>query len=463
MKITYIIVFISYLLASSLQLTSSLQAQELLTLDDCLNMALEHNNQTKIAGKNREIAKLDLKIYQSQYLPKLSLSGNYLYSNTSLEKTIQGGLLPTLSPDASGNMVPNGGAAYFPDIPLELKVNSIFNTSLMLSQPIYTGGKITSANKMALIGNQMADLAEELTTEEVILICEQTYWNVIKSSSMVETASKYLETLQELERNVENAVNEGLAHNKDLLTVNVKVNEAILNMARVQNAYKLSVMNLNHIIGLPLDTNTSIQKDYEVFSHEELSQISIESRPEYQLLENQVKLNLQNEKIAKSELLPTIGLAGAYSYTNGLELNREKLMNGGNFAALVSLKVPLTHWGEFRNNLKKAQIKTDISRIKKEEIAEQMYLEATMQYNKVKESLLEVKLTKTMVERAQENMDVCKDRYEAGMETLASYLEAQATLYKCRSEYISSQTNLNLNITTYKKAAGHTGPIPRIN
>lgn len=449
MKIRNIIVIIYVLLAGSVQ------AQERLSLEDCRSMALKHNNQNKIARKNREIAKLDLKISQSQRLPRLSLSGNYLYSNASMEQTIQGGLLPTFKPDLSGNLLPDGGSAFLPDIPLELKVKSIFNTSLMLSQPLYTGGKINSAHKMAQIGNEMALLAEELTIEEVVLISDQAYWNVIKSSRMVGTANKYLETLRELERIVANAVEEGMVHNKDLLTVKVKINEAILNMARSQNAHKLYVMNLNHTIGLPLDNKTIVADEFEVFPSEKLGSLEIGSRPDYKLLEKQVELNRQQEKIITSDLLPSVGLVGAYSYTNGLELNDEKLLDAGNFTALLSVKIPLFSWGESRNKLKKAQIKTDVSILHKTEYENQMILEATMYYNMVKESLLEVELTKTMVEQAKENMDVSKERYLAGMETLASYLETQTIWYKSQTEYISAQTILNQNITAYKKASGH--------
>ncbi|MDD3301076.1 MAG: TolC family protein [Bacteroidales bacterium] len=448
MKNKYLLI-ISFLFYSGI-----ICSQQKLSLQDCRELALEHNIKNKISREKLELSKLDVNIYKSNFFPKLSLSGNYLYSNTSFNRIIEGGFLPTFTPDASGNMLPNGGAAYMPDIPLELNVKSVFNTSLIVSQPIFSGGKISSAYKMAQIGNNMAKLAQELSMEEVLVMSDQAYWNTVKTIQLVNTAKKYLEALNELERIVDNAVNEGIAHNKDLLSVQVKLNEAILNLARSKNAYQLSIMNLNHIIGLPLENNTSINDNFDICPIGNEGDINIHVRPDFKLLENQVLLDIQGERIAKSEMLPQIGLAGLYSYTNGFELNGQRLLDGGNISALLTVKIPLFGWGEARDNLKKARLKTNISNHNKEDLTGKMKLEATMNYNKVKESLLEIELTTKMVTKAEANMMVSKERYLSGMETLASYLEAQTLWYKSNAELISAKANLNMNITNYLKSSG---------
>jgi outer membrane protein TolC len=67
---------------------------------------------------------------------------------------------------------------------------------------------------------------------------------------------------------------------------------------------------------------------------------------------------------------------------------------------------------------------------------------------------LEVALTARSLEQAKENMRVSTDLYNAGMETLANYLEAQ-TVWQCAwMEHINAQTRQRFNLTYYLKAVG---------
>ncbi len=422
-------------------------------------MALENNIESNIAKEQITAADYRVAAYKTNYLPKLSAAGTYLYSDAKFGRTIEGGNLPTFMPDGQGGANPTGGFAFMPDIPLELKVKSAYNASLRVEQPIFTGGKITAAYKMAKTGLEMAQMNEKLSEDEVILLCDEAYWNCVKADAMIETATQFKETLQELQRTVQAAVEEGMTHRKDLLSVQVKMNEAELNLTRAHNAYRLAIMNLNHTIGVPLHNATEVADSFDEDSAINImpgtsSAIDITLRPEYALLSKQIEMKEQQVKLIRSDFLPNVGVMGMYGYTNGLELNGEKLFDGANFAAMLSVNIPIFNWGEGRNKVKEAKVGSLIAQMQLNHSQQEMTLEANQALNQLNEAQLEVTLSAKSVEQALENSEMSKEMYDAGVETLADYLEAQTMWQDAMSTLVSAKASYNLAKTKFLKATG---------
>lgn len=433
-----------------------------LSLEACRQMAIENNLENNIANEKVKLADYQVAAYKSNYLPKLSATGMYLYNDATLGRTITGGDIYNLIPDAVAGLIPEEGLAFLPDIPLELQLNKTYNASLVIEQPIYTGGKIKTAHEMAEKGREMAQANVKLSKIEVIVHTDEAYWNVVKVKSLIESAIQYKETLQELHRMVQNAVEVGMTHRKDLLSVQVKLNEAELNLARAKNGHKLAVMNLNHVIGLPLHTNTDVADSFEdeteialiPESLDSFDAIDITSRPEYDLFTKQVELKEREVNLVRSDFLPRVGVMGAYGYTNGLHFNGRSLIDDTSLSALLSISIPIFNWGEGRNKINEAKLHTSIAQMQLEDTEQKMMLEATKALNELNEAQLEVMLTSKSVEQAEENMRLSKDRYTAGMETLADYMEAQTMWQNASSTHIAAKASLYLYKTKYLKATG---------
>ncbi len=172
------------------------------------------------------------------------------------------------------------------------------------------------------------------------------------------------------------------------------------------------------------------------------------------MLEKQIELKAEQVKLTQSDFLPQIGLIANYGYTNGIKLNGDKLLDNNSFSAIAVVSIPIFHWGEGRNKVRTAQAECDIIQLQRKEIDEKMELELTRAADKCDESELEVKLTASSLGQAAENMNLSRDQYEAGMETLANYLEAQSVWQRAWMEYINAKSRQRLNQTYYLKAAG---------
>ena len=446
-KLIYIFVFFFCVL--------TMNAQEVLTLDQCHQLALDNNKRMAAASKQTQAASYLQKSYKGNFFPNFMASGTGLYSSANGTFSIPGGNLPTFVLDATGQPTPNGGFAYFPGIDLNYKVRTVWMGGIQVEQPIYMGGKILAAYRMATLGKQMAQLNETLTASEVILETDQAYALMVKAQEMNKVAESYHAVLTELMKNVQSAYKHGLKSKNDVLKVQVKLNESELSIRKAENALRLANMNLCYLIGKPLTETLQISDDFPAIEqHLEMQIADISTRPEYGLLNKQVEIAKQQVKLSKSELLPQVGIRGSYDYVHGLKVNEQTLFDKGSYSVMLNVTVPLFHFGERINKVRAAKSQLEQTRIEQADLNEKMYLELAQAVNNLDEAKLQAALADRSLEQADENRRISKGEYEAGLEPLSDHLEAQALWQQAYETKVDAHFQLYLNYVKYLKAAG---------
>ena len=430
------------------------RAQEL-TMEQCRESALQYNKQRVAAARGTEAARYTLRSTRALFFPDFQVTGAAAYSTADGSLQIPGGLLPVMQPLPTGQLTPTGTVAYFPGVGLDYEVGPVFTAGVQLKQPLYTGGKIRAGYGLAKCQLEAARLQEELTETEVIVAADRAYVQVVKAQEMTQVAQSYKALLEELLRNVQSAVKHGLKLSNDELKVQVKLNESELSLRKAENARRLAVMNLCHVMGRPLDEKLTVSSVLPgVEEMVPAGDVSLSARPEHALLEKQTEAAALQVKLNRSALLPQIGVVGAYSYMNGLEINNEKLFEGGNFSALLSVSIPLFHFGERTGKVKAAKAKLEQTRAEQAHLNEQMQLELSRACNTLDETRLEYQLAIRSLEQAEENRLLSEKSYRAGMETLSDVLEAQTLWQQAYESKVDAAFRLWLAQVDYRKAAG---------
>lgn len=433
---------------------SVLYAQQNLTLAECREMALEHNKQNRISLMQIDKASQDVISYRAKFFPHLTAQGNYLFNSKKAKEVIPSMQIPTLGL-SQGVPTPTGDFIMTPDIPLEFGLNKSWFAGVNLTQPIYMGGKISSAYKMAKLGKEMSFLNRNLTNTEVVYETDKAYWTLLKVQELQTVAEHYKKVVEHLLQDVQNAFEVGMVSRNEILKVQVKLNEAKLQLRRAENAVRLAKMNLCHVIGVSLLDDISIAEGALDLSPLDLVKVEdVTLRPEYQLLTKQLDLKHQEVRLTRSDYLPQIGVVGGWNYYDALTFNKNKMFKGGSFSALFSVKVPLFQWGEGLSRVRSKKAERQIALLQREDASEKMLLEMTMALNQVDESKLEVEMTTESLAQAEENLKTSTDQFEVGLETLTEHLEAQTLWQKAWAENVKAKAQLRLNETNYLKASG---------
>ena len=438
----------------SLYLLAVPAAAETLTIETCRQMALQHNHARQSASLSTRQAQHTQKSVWAMFFPDLSLKAGVLYDTGDGTLGIEGGMLPVGTMGQTG-FTPSGSFAYFPGVNMKYDINTVFSGGVALKQPLYMGGKIRASYQMSKMAVELYRQGERKTEAEVIQSVDDAYAKVVKAGELVLVAQKYKALLLELDRNVESAVRHGLRMQNDRLKVGVRLDEVELQLRKAQNGLRLARMNLCHVTGLPLDSQVQVSNKYpEVESMEQVQTSDVSLRPESAMLEYQTRIASEQVRVAKSSMLPNLALLAKYGYTNGIEFNGRRLLDGWNFGGGVILSVPLYHFGANTQRVKAAKVKLQQAREEQADKREMMLLELQQAANNLDEAQLEVQLAEKSMAQAEENMRLSQKQYKAGMETLGDCLEAQAAWQKASESLVDAQFHRYLAIVDYRRSAG---------
>lgn len=437
-----------------------------LSLEQCREQAIAHNKSLSAAKLKQEQTTFDMKSYKANFFPQINLMALDLYSTAKGNFTITGGHLPIYNyVAAAGKFVPNvtvnadgsyslNQYADFPDQTLDWKVKNIFTAGITLMQPLYAGGKISTAYKMSKLGVQMAQENIRLSQSEVLVQTDEAYYLAVQAKELGQVARSYRTLLAELKKNVEAAYAHGMSTRNDIMKVQVKLNEADLNIQKADNGYRLALMNLCHIIGQPLTASIDVDSTLTSVTLTDEDSTTITDRPEYAILDSKTELARQQVKLTRSDYLPNVMLGAAYNYANGGELAGKKLLNDGAATAGVAVTIPLNVFGGATNKVRSARAAYQIAQLEQQDLNEKMQLELAQCHNLVAEAETEVLLCQTALDQAAENMRLSKQQYDVGLETLSDHLETQALWQQSSANLVNARCQLQLARTKLLKASG---------
>lgn len=479
------------------------EAQQLLTLDSCRSMALRNNKQMGISKLKQDIAANTRKALRTKYLPKVSAIGGYEFVSKEIsllnseQKSALNGLGSNLvgnitqqAPSMITNWVQQGlitmeqaqqlsqmFSQYAPTFgshaanaldgigqsitnAFRTDNRNMFAVSVMVRQPIYMGGAITAANKMADIAENMMAVSAESTLQNTLYNIDQAYWQVVSVRQKERLANSFLEVVKKLDGDVEKMIREGVATRADGLKVKVKVNEAEMNVTQAQDGLVLSKMLLCQLCGLPLDSDIKLadedKDDIAIASTaDDMNvQTAIENRPELKLLQNTVDIARQTTKLVRAAYLPHIALTGGYLATNPNVYDGYRNKFGGVWNIGVLVHVPIWNWFEGEYKVRATKAATSMANLELTEAQEKIELQVTQCKFKLREANKKLAMAAKNVEKAEENLRCANLGFHEGVLTATEVMEAQTAWVQALSQKIDAQTEVQLSQVGLKKALG---------
>lgn len=408
-----------------------------LSMEQCRDMALTTSEELKQADNRLRQAELDDKIAATARLPKIEGSATGAYVLPDIEMT-----------------------------GMELAMRGTYMAGLTLTQPIYTGGKISAGRQMARLGRQIADQQLRMTRMDVLVDADNAYWSYIAVRRKVRMLESYSTQMDTIYKQTSSAVTAGMAIENDLLRIEAKRTEIEYQLQRARNGADLCRMALCNVIGAPLDT--AIEPTDTTFNIESPTAMSLDiaRRPEVGLLEKQIDVNMQRIRDARSEMLPTVGLSAGYSYYGNIKLKGFADMGNGTTVpytqefrdgigiAMLAVKIPIFHWGESRKKLHKARYELDNSQLELQRNMRLMSIEAQQAVQNVEDGYRMIHTAESGLRQAEENLRVMRNRYAAAMSPLTDLLDAQSQWQQAQSNLIEAQTQYMIYRTDYLRATG---------
>lgn len=117
---------------------------------------------------------------------------------------------------------------------MSFDMHNVFFGAVTLTQPIFMGGKIVAMNKITGYAEELAKSMHENGAQDIIYAVDAAYWQVVSLNAKKKLAVSYVALLDTLHRNVQAMIDQGVATRSDLLTVDVKLNAANVDLVKVE-------------------------------------------------------------------------------------------------------------------------------------------------------------------------------------------------------------------------------------
>jgi outer membrane protein TolC len=387
-------------------------AQELLTTEKAMALALEHNYGIKIAKNTVEAAQNNKGLLNSGYLP--SLTGN---AGASIDRQDAEGQL------ANGDVRTAEGAE-----------TRRYNASINLNYTLFDGlGRLYNYKRLKE-QYQLSELEARQTIENTLLQLFTIYYSVAQLSDNKAILEQAIAISKERLTRAKYQFDYGQNTKLDVLNAEVDINNDSITLINNKQQLKLTKRDLNVVLGNTLPSNYDIDKDIEFLiqlNKDELLEKTKANNVTLLQAEKNIGISKFNIKTNKAQLLPTIGLVGSYGWnesTNNSPLafviqNTNSGISGG-----LNLTWNLFDGGATITRVKNAQITLENQKLQQEQLEIDIERNFNNAWDDYQNKLTIYRVQENNIVTSQNNFDRTEEKFKLGQTTSIEFRQAQLNL-----------------------------------
>ena len=418
-----------------------------LTLDQCIDLAIENNENLKNAKLEEKISKALSREYLSVGLPQINFDGGLKYNHDVPKSLI----------DISRFMpgVPEGTEQ-------EVSFGQDYDgrVDLFINQMIFNGSYFVGLSA----AKELVKLSKKLTRRNEIDIIEnvqKAYYTVLNTKKRIDLVNSNLERLQNLLNEMKQLYENGFIEKLDVDRIQVAFNNLKSEKIKADRLYKLSNEVLNFQVGLPVGTEVkligNLSEDIINQFQYNISDFDYSNRIEYSILKTDKNLKFYDLKNNRTQYLPQVYANYNYGY-NTASSNYNLFFQNDRWKSFgtLGLKVIIPIFDGF---LKRSKINQ--SKFKIEQIENQMlFLERSINlqinqsianYENTKESL---KISKENLELAQNVYNSTEIKYREGVGSNLELIDSNNSLKTAQNQYYNSLYESIIASIDIKKTLG---------
>ena len=414
--------------------------EQRLSIAQAIQIAMENNLQRQVAQDGVKIARDKIGQSFSAYGPVLMLDGGYDHYNEEPSMLqLNKGLV-----DLNNSISP---------VKMDEPSDSLdyYGYQIQLTQPLYTGHKLTATKDQAKANGKNAQANLSVTENDLVLSVKKAYYTVLYCQQLEVTMD---EAVASMEKHLEEAnayYKVNIVPKLDVLRAEEKLADLKQKQLLAQNNLTLAKSSLNYTLGVDLGTEYSCEDSPGYGQlHQDLDTCQAEAmknRPELTAMNAQIDMARQAVLIAKSGYKPTVALIAenhhydpaneAPSTTVGV-IATMKLFDSG----MVSHQI-----AEAEDTLKQVQTGKELWQ-------RGIKLQVEQAYHNVEVALKTIDVAQKSLDTAQETLRVADTRYKVGLSTSLERLDAEVGLTQAKTNYTQALSMYHIAMAELDKAMG---------
>ena len=426
---------------------TSVSQEKILSLNDCIELAIENNENLKNSKLEERVSKALSKEYLSIGFPQINFDGGLQYNHDVPKSLID---ISRFMPE-----VPEGTEQ-------EVQFGQTYDgrVDLFVNQMIFNGSYFVGLSA----ARELVRLSEKLTERNEIDINEsvqKAFFTVLNTKSRIDLVEANLNRLNTLLGQTKELYINGFIEKLDVDRIQVAYNNLKSEKIKADRFYKLSKEVLNFQIGLPVGTDIELTGELteEVINNfnYNLDDFDYSKRIEYSILQTDKNLKFYDLKNNRSQYLPQIYANYNYGY-NTSSSNYDLFFDSNRWKSFgtVGLKIIIPIFDGFLKRSKINQSKYKIEQVENQ----MMFLERSINlqinqsisnYENTKESLL---ISKQNLELAQNVYLATEKKYKEGVGSNLEVIDSNNSLKIAQNQYYNSLYESIIASIDIKKTLG---------
>lgn len=457
-KITLVIICILALSIPTFALEDiNVQQGSVLSLNDCISIALNHNPAIKNARYNYGISKSNVGVARSEFFPTVGVGTGYSYNTTSSSK---------INTDTNA-----------------------YTVQATLNQLLWNFGRTNANIKM----QKFYLIADEYnfynTVRETTFNVKQKYYEVLAARATVLINKAYVQINERNYQRTKAYFDEGIKSKIDLVNAEVTLSDSKIQLVQAENSYKNSLVNLNNamylvnapaysisgtevfnnvndnvapvdltkitkpsdkeISKLPLNVKDAkltssvetleLLTDYKVdefpYSFEECMKMAYKNRADLKAYNSTLDAVKQNLLFVKRNYYPELSASAGYGFRNTNSTN--SLNVGLNLSSSVNIM-------NQKYKVDAAKYQVDIVENSLNQLNQDIFFEVQNAYINMVELEKQIPLLAVKVRQTLEKYELAEGRYYVGLGDYIQLQDAKVNYNNAQCSYIETIYKYNV-------------------
>ncbi len=406
-----------------LTLLSLALAREL-ELREAIELAIRNNHLIKSAQRDIKAQELELKAAKGALFPRIKVEETFTRTD-----------VPAYAFMSKLNQERITMQDFDPARLNNPKAINNFETKFTLEVPIWLGGKVQSAQKMAEYEYRAVSLEAERRKEEVIRQVYNAYMDVVLAKESIKVAEQAIKDAMEHLRLAEQMHKVGLALLSDVLRARVYLSKAEENLQKAIRGYQTAKKGLELVVGVPLG-------DFEVQEVAHCPQIDInhlrekvQNRKDIKALEERLKMLEEAYRFTLSDNLPQV-----FAFTQYFLNSKDHPFGADGKGYFAGVSVSWT-FDTGLTTLRRAQANLERRASLQERLKllrDSALFDLNRSYVEYENALDMLRSAEDRIRASQEVLRIMELRYRNGLARMVDILDAQTELDKARLERVQA-------------------------
>jgi len=441
--------------AASAQESAS-QTGNVLTLDQCIKVALENNSTLRNAERNYQIAGTNVANARAALLPRVNLSlnsGRFRQGDRTVEDDVLIGFNPDSTAIIERREITQPGFS-----------TSSNSAQLSFSQTLFDFGASINRWRQSNASEEAGRYSFESTRQNTILLVKQRYFGHLRNLRLLEVNQEAVKSAEEQLKRTESMYEIGSVAQGDVFRARTQLGNERITLITQQNAVQNSRALLNVALGRSADASLAIADIEDVpesktYAMEEVIRIAEEKNPELQSIEKDKRSAQLGIHVARTAYLPSFSIQANYSRSNN-EFNKVYSAFDKNWSGSIGIGMSLNLFNGFSDqaNLERQQLSYRIADENAVDRRSNLRLE-------VEQALLSLRAWKEITAinsdnliSAQEDLRLAQERYRVGAGTLLDIINAQVNVTRSKTTLVQAKYDSMIAQASLEAAMGVLQP-----